>query len=274
MKILAVDNERPSLEILARAILEAVPEAELQCFSHTSEAVREVRENAFRPDAAFLDIEMPGMTGLELAREIQLFSPSVNVIFVTGFSQYALDAMEQHSSGYLMKPVTREKVLHELQNLRHPPQRSFAIKKVKIQCFGSFQVFVEGRAVTFRREKSKELLAYLVDRRGAGCSASELASVLWEDGRFDRSRQKQLAVIRSDLAKSLEEAGAAYLLVKQRGSLAVDPEAFECDYYRALAGDHVAANQFMGEYMAHYGWAEYTTGALTEKFGKNVPGRG
>jgi two-component SAPR family response regulator len=267
MKILAVDNERPALEILERAIMEAVSDAEMKSFSHAGEAVRAVRENGFRPDVAFLDIEMPGMTGLELAKQLKLAWPAVNIVFVTGFSQYAFDAMEQRPSGYVMKPVTREKILLELNNLRNPPERKASPKRVCIQCFGGFRVFAGGQAVTFHRAKSKEMLAYLVDRRGAGCSAAALASILWEDGIYDRSRQKQLAVIRSDLARTLEEVGAEDILVKARDSLAVNPDAFECDYYRALAGDSVAVNQFMGEYMSPYAWAEYTTGALEEKYG-------
>lgn len=267
MRILAVDNERPALEILKRAILEAVPDAELRSFTHASEAVQEIRENGFRPDVAFLDIEMPTMTGLELAKIIKITYAAVNIVFVTGYSQYALDAMAQRPSGYVMKPVTEKKILAELQNLRNPPQRVTQPKPVQIQCFGTFEVFVNERAVPFRRAKGKELLAYLVDRRGAGCSAAELAEILWDDGLFDRSRQKQLAVIRSDLARDLERVGVTNLLVRTRDALAVDVSAFDCDYYMALEGDSVAINHFTGEYMSPYPWAEFTTGYLTTKYG-------
>ena len=267
MKILTTDNEIPALNILDRAIREAVPGAELRSFSRASEAMREIRENGFRPDVAFLDIEMPGMSGLELAKVIKITYPAVNIVFVTGFSQYAIDAMAQRPSGYVMKPATKEKILEELQNLRNPPARVSEPKPVRVQCFGNFEVFVRGEPVQFLRARSKELLAYLIDRRGASCTAAEIAEVLWEDGVYDRSRQKQLAVIRSDLVKSLAQAGAASLLVKGRDSLSVDAQAFDCDYYMALEGDSVAINQFMGEYMMPYAWAEFTAGGLTDRYG-------
>lgn len=267
MRILTVDNEKPALNILNRAIAEAVPDAEVRSFTKASEALREIRENGFRPDVAFLDIEMPGMTGLELAKVIKITYAAVNIVFVTGFSQYAIDAMAQRPSGYVMKPATKEKIEDELSNLRNPPQRTEAPKPIRIQCFGNFEVFINGEPVPFLRAKSKELLAYLVDRRGASCAASEIASVLWDDGMYDRSRQKQLAVIRSDLYKSLLPFDAGNILVRGRDSLAVNPENFDCDYYMALAGDSVAVNQFMGEYMMPYAWAEFTTGGLVSKYG-------
>ena len=267
MNILAVDNERPSLSILRGAILEAVPDAELRSFMLASEAVREVRENGFRPDVAFLDIEMPGMTGLELAKVIKITYPAANIVFVTGFSQYALDAMAQRSSGYVLKPATREKVLDELRNLRNPPQRTEPPKPFRVQCFGSFELFVNGEPVAFPRSKSKELLAYLVDRRGSACTSAEIAAALWPDDAYDRSRQKQLSVIRADLIKSLEQVGAASILFRGHDSLAVSPASFDCDYYMALSGDSVSINCFRGTYMEPYAWAEFTTGDLSRKYG-------
>jgi two-component system LytT family response regulator len=267
MNILSVDNERPALNILNRAILEAVPGVELHSFTRSSEAVAEVRDKGFRPDVAFLDIEMPGMTGLDLASVIKITYPAVNIVFVTGFSQYALDALAQRPSGYVMKPATKEKIFEELKNLRNPPARADAAKPIFVRCFGSFDVFVNGRPVQFIRAKSKELLAYLVDRRGAGCSAAEAASILWEDGVYDRSRQKQFSVIRSDLIKSLVQSDAQSILAKEHDALSVRPDTFDCDYYMALAGDSVAVNKFLGEYMSPYTWAEFTTGALAARYG-------
>ena len=139
-------------------------------------------------------------------------------------------------------------------------------KPVRIQCFGNFEVFVKGEPLRFLRSKCKELLAFLVDRRGGCCGAAEIADALWEDGIYDRSRQKQFSVIRADLIKSLKLAEAEYILAVNRDSLAVKPEEFDCDYYMMLAGDSVAINSFAGEYMSAYPWAEFTTAAITDKY--------
>ena len=123
-------------------------------------------------------------------------------------------------------------------------------------------MFINEKPMPFLRSKSKELLAYLVDRRGAGVDRAEMAAILWENMPYDRSIQKQLNVIRSDLLKSLEDAGILNIVVQSRNSLAINPKAFDCDYYMALSGDVMAFNDFHGEYMAQYSWAEFTTGAL------------
>lgn len=266
MNIIAVDDEISALNILCRAVGDAVPKAVLHSYQHPSEVMPELIRDGFIPDVAFIDIEMPGIGGLELARILKMTYLKINIIFVTGFSQYALEAMELRPSGYIMKPATREKVLIELENLRNPPKRTVPSKRIKIQCFGSFEIFVDEKPVKFNRAKSKEMLAYLVDRHGAGCTSSEIAEVIWEDGLYDRSRQKQLSVIRLDLIKSLDKAGIGNIVFKSRELISVDPSKFDCDYYMALEGDMVMVNSFMGEYMMPYIWGEVTNALLTAKF--------
>ena len=268
MRILTADDEHPALNILNRAILEALPDAEIRSFSRASEAVNEVRENGFHPDVAFLDISMPGLSGLELAAVLKICCPSVNLVFVTGFSQYALDAMALRPSGYVMKPATKEKILVELQNLRNPPPRTVPEKPVQVQCFGDFGVFVRGEPLKVGRSRALELLAFLVDRRGVYCSAKSIAEVLWEDGMYDRTRQQQFSLYRRELLRALKDAGAAEILSVTRDSMAVRPENFGCDYYAALAGDMTAMNAFLGEYMATYPWARYMESELVEKFSR------
>lgn len=263
MKILAVDDERTALNILSRAIRETVPEAELLALDTVSAVLTQLRQGSYKPDVAFLDIDMPGMTGLELARLIKLEAPRANIVFVTSYAQYALDALAMRPSGYVMKPVDSRQILSELKNLRNPPQRRSPAKRIRVQCFGEFEIFADGRAVAFPRAKAKELLAYLVDRRGASCTAERLAEALWEDGQYDRARQKQLSTIRAEMCRALEDAGAESVVRRTHNAISVDPDAFDCDYYMALAGDTVSINSFLGEYMASYSWAEFTTGALT-----------
>lgn len=85
MKIIAVDNEIPALNILTRAISEARPDAQLRTFHRTSDAIHAIRDEGFHPDVAFLDIEMPGMTGLELPRSsrspIPASTSSLSLVF-------------------------------------------------------------------------------------------------------------------------------------------------------------------------------------------------
>ncbi len=267
MIIYAADDEQLLLDDLNESIMAAAPYAELFSFTGASKLLAYLRSGAHKPDVAFLDIEMPGMTGLELAQYIKETAPNVNIIFVTEFSQYALEALALRPSGYVMKPATKEKIAAELDNLRNPPERTVPAKKIRVQCFGDFEIFVDDVPVAFTRAKSKELLAYLIDRRGARCTANKQADILWDDGIYDRSRQKQLSTFRSDMIKSLRSAGADSIITGTKNNMVVDPQMFDCDYYMALSGDTIAINSFTGEYMAGYSWAEFTTAALIKKLG-------
>lgn len=78
---------------------------------------------------------------------------------------------------------------------------------IKIQCFGNFEIFVGGRPLSFKRSKSKELLAYLVDRNGATCTNGEMLAVLWEDKPDTASLHSHLRNLIFDLSHTLEDAG-------------------------------------------------------------------
>lgn len=267
MKFMTVDDEKAPLEVLGRALLAAQPDAEIRSFAFASEALAEVRDRGFRPAAAFLDIEMPGMTGLELARRIREASPTTNIIFVTAYSDYALDAFPLRPSGYLIKPATPEKIRAELENLRYPVAAA-QTQKIRVQCFGNFEVFADGRPLGFTYQKTKELLAYLVDRRGAACNTAELCAVLWEDKPDTAELRKYLRKLLADLSHTLAAAGAEDVFLKSRNSFAVAADRLDCDYYRLLKRDLAAINTYTGEYMTQYSWAEVTLGALLSKTGK------
>lgn len=259
MNLIAVDDERLALDNLIAKLRIARPNANIKGFLEPHRALKET-QGGFRPDIAFLDIEMYGMNGIELAVLFKKAFPKINLIFVTGFSQYAPDAFALHASGYITKPVDVEQIQEELENLRHPLPRSSL--RIKVQTFGSFEVFVDGVPLKFQRSRTKELLAYLVDRRGAGSTIAELAAVLWEDRKYSRSIQNQLQVHISDLIKTLREANAEQILYKKRNFISVDVNSFDCDYYAFLKGDISAINSFAGEYMSNYSWSELTAGLL------------
>lgn len=117
LRFLAVDDERLVLNRLLRILEQVSPNCDARGFTLSEEALREVTQNGFLPDVAFLDVEMPGLTGLELAKEIRKKSPDTKIVFVTGYSEYALEAYSLHARGYIMKPATPEKIQEELAEL-------------------------------------------------------------------------------------------------------------------------------------------------------------
>ena len=169
MKILVVDDGQLAINSLIRILCRVAPDCDYISAMTTEDALSWMRQGPM--DAAFLNLEMPGMNGLALTRMIQKLQPRCNIIVVTEHPEYALEALQIFVSGFLLKPANEADVRNVLEHLRYPPEN--APVGIKIQCFGNFEIFVGGRALAFKRSKSKELLAYLVDRNGATCTNGE-----------------------------------------------------------------------------------------------------
>lgn len=259
MNVIAVDDERLALDTLVDSVEKALPEANVYGFSKPEKALEFVSESG--ADIAFLDIKMRGMTGLELAKRLKDINGNVNIVFVTGYSEYLLDAFRLYASDYLLKPATPQAVKQATEHLRNPIKPS-PTKKIRFQCFGNFEAYADDKPLVFGRMKAKELLAYLVDRMGASVTMGELMAVIWEYGEDNYSRQSNLRNLIAEVRRVLSEAGAENIIVKTRNSIAINREAVDCDYYDFLRHVPYAVNSYRGEYMAQYSWAEITTVAL------------
>lgn len=256
MKIIAVDDERIALQGLVLSIQKVVPDAEIHGFRSAAEAISHMESDPC--DVAFLDIEMKGMSGVELAERLKAINPDVNLIFATGFGSYRDAAFDLHASGYLIKPITEDSVKRELDNLRRPVA---APKKLKIATFGNFEVTYNGTPLIFKYQKSKEMLAYLVDRKGAMCSTGEIMGILFGDD----SHRKYYHQLRLDLLNTLKLKNCSSVIVQSRGMLGLCVDEVECDYYDYLNGKVSLAKVYHGEYMAQYSFAEMTNAELFAK---------
>ena len=258
VRILIVDDEQIVRDGAAHIIGQCMPGAELVVCSTPEEALDKVEKYIFR--IAFLDVEMPGMTGVELAKKIKKISPDTNIIFSTAYQQYAGEAFSLHASGYVNKPLTVEKVNAELDNLRNPIDEDD--KGLRIRTFGNFEVFYDGKPLHFKYAKTKELLAYLVDRNSAVINIGEIRATLWDD---DEDRTSYIKQVRKDLIDTLKSVGADDAIVVMRGGIGITPSKVRCDYFDYLAGEPVGLNAYHGEYMTQYSWAEITHGNLEDR---------
>lgn len=246
MNVILVDDERLNLDNLDYVVERVLPSAKRVGFNKASQALTYIQDNPV--DIAFLDINMRGVDGITIAKNLQERWPKANVIFCTGFSEYALDALDLNCSGYIMKPVTEEKVKKAVENLRHPIEDG---KRVEFRCFGNFEMYCDGKPVAFKYSRTKELLGYLVDRNGANVSLKEVAAVLFEDDQH-RSYMYQ---IRLDLVNTLTELGIIDILIQPRGYLGIDRDKVSCDYFDYL--DHKLEPPIQ-EYMTQFSFSETT----------------
>ena len=268
MNILIVDDEvlaAQSLEATLRKILGNAPSYSLAKNGEQALSLAEITP----PDLAFLDIEMPGMNGMALAKHLKDCFPEADLVFVTAYPQYSLEAWKVHASDYLLKPANEQDVRNALENLRHPTtfDPTEMPGQLRVQCFGTFAVFYDGEPVHFSRSAAKELFAYLVSRRGASATTGELCSILWEDDRDLNLKKSYLRTYFSSLRKTFALLGVEDAVIHSRDSYAVNPQKLICDYYHFLEMDPVAVNSYRGEFMSQYSWAEMMVFPLNEALG-------
>ncbi len=248
MKVLLVDDEQLQLIRLESAVKKVLPpETEILSYSNPVAAIEQNSETKF--DVAFLDIEMPKINGMQLAKKLKAINPSVNIVFVTAYSEYALDAYKIHASGYITKPVNETKIREEMEGLRHPVEIARK-NKIYVKCFGNFEVFCNGVPLKFQRSKSKEVFAYLIDREGAAINVNELNAVLWEE-----DHKSYLRILIADIQATLKEVGAGDVFIKRFNECFIDVSKADCDAYEYKNNNPDAIRLYRGEYMIQYPWA-------------------
>lgn len=260
MNILAIDDEPLQLRELVSILQRVRPQAQIFPYTWPDDALEAAKLYAM--DVAFLDIQTGGMSGLELAMRLKEIKPDIHIVFVTGYSQYAVDAFAVRATGYLLKPVTEEAINRELTFLyQEQPSRN----RIEVRTFGGFDVYVDGQPVRFGRAKSKELLAYLVDRRGLSVTTGDAYAVLFEDTPDTLSGKSYFRTILHEMINALKKVNAEDILLIGRNSYAVIPGKFDCDYYRFLRGDPIAISYFQNDYLPQYSWAEMRNAELVFK---------
>ena len=256
MIAIAVDDEPLMLGALVKAIKASPDITCVADFTSCEDALDFMKSNP--ADIAFLDINMRGMGGLTLAEKIIGLCTDCKIVFCTGYEEYAISAFKLHASGYLMKPVSADDVQVEIDNIKGIRQSQ---KPLTVKCFGNFEVYAKGDKLTFKRSKTKELFAFLVDRNGAGVTVAEIGVALWENDE-DQKNHNYIHQLFRDLRQSLEAVGAEEIFERNNYFYSLNPEKLDCDYYAYLK---TGKPEFHGEYMSQYSWAEETCGLLWEK---------
>ena len=259
MKVIYVDDEAP-----ARINFHLTAEPlggvdELHMFDNAQSFLDWMQDHD--ADVAFLDLELGGgVGGMELARRLQQQKPEISVVFVTAYSNHALEAFGVGAIGYVLKPYTREDIRRELDKAARirPPRTA----RVRIQTIPFLQVEVDGAVLHLSGGKTSELLALLVDKAGAGVSTSEAISYLWPNRPNDRNTATLMRMTAKRLMDALRKAGAAQIIGVGSREKWIIRDQVDCDLYRILDGDPQAMRRYAGEYLREYSWAEETNAHL------------
>lgn len=259
MIAIAVDDEPLMLGALAQAISASPDITAVAEFSDCEQTLEYLKTNP--ADIAFLDINMRGMGGLALAERIMQLDPQCRIVFCTGYEEYALSAFQLHASGYLLKPISTEDVQREIDHIKGIRQQE---KPLQVKCFGNFEVYANGEKLTFKRSKTKELFAFLVDRNGAGVTVAEIGVALWENDK-EQKTQNYIHQLFHDLRQTLGTIGMEDVFERNNYLYSINPNKIQCDYFSYLQW---GKPEFFGEYMHQYSWAEGTCGLLWQRKNK------
>lgn len=261
MRAIIVDDEPLMLKRFIR-LSEGIPNLEVKAsFECGKEAIEYAENNAV--DIAFLDISMPIMSGIEVAKSLREIRNDMIIVFVTAYDDYLREFNEIGGDYYIIKPHNRKTLETAMDKIRFFAQRQQ--KDIYIQTFGRFIVKHHGQPIPLTG-KAKEILALVVTKRGKEISNEEIFSTLWENRVYSNESMTVYYNAIRRLRKSLESAGIENILISTARGQMVNTNLFDCDYYAFLDKDMLDRDRFEGEFLSEYSWGEYILANLLNQY--------
>ncbi|OBZ12097.1 hypothetical protein A8L34_14860 [Bacillus sp. FJAT-27264] len=186
MQAILVDDERLALMKLEHMLKELGTVNVVATYTDPVEAVNEAGK--WKADVIFLDIDMPEMNGLQAAEIMHERTPEADIVFVTAYNNYALEAFEVNALDYVLKPVIRDRLLKTIGRLEERAQRETkqvsSSDTLMVRCFPSLRFERGGvhlNTIRWRTNKAQELFALLLHNRNRFVSKDTLIDMLWPD---------------------------------------------------------------------------------------------
>ncbi|SFH92998.1 Two-component response regulator, SAPR family, consists of REC, wHTH and BTAD domains [Tindallia magadiensis] len=232
LKVIAIDDEPMALKRFARIIKEMNNVELIKTFENPSEALVFLEKNPV--DIAYVDIEMPSISGIELAEKLTSVCPSLDVVMVTAHDQYALEAFRVYAAGYLLKPVERkevEKCTNMIEKRRNTGKSLPEKEKLYVRCFGDFFCYSNGempRYFKWRTAKTRELMAILNHFKGQPVHRDQLLDWLWPEKDIKRAVQNFHATSYY-LRNQLEKNGFKHVFEQKNGQYHLNMKYIDSD---------------------------------------------
>ncbi|MDM5245958.1 response regulator [Lysinibacillus sp. G4S2] len=211
MRIVIVDDEHLPLTRL-KTLLEKSGISEIDIVGEYTDSLEAIAQiHSLQPDVVFLDIVMPSMNGLELGEKIQEISPNVEIVFTTGYDQYAIDAFNLHAIDYLLKPVQKLRLHKSLERLQRMIEKNQPItaKQKMIKLLGGLKVVSpdgNSHLMKWRTSKAKELFAYMLSHRNEIIYRDTILELFWPESDMDKA-SKQLYTAIYTIRQTLKKYG-------------------------------------------------------------------
>jgi len=266
IKTIIVDDEPWSLRQFRDACISSTDIDLLGEFGSARKALLYAQDHL--PDCALLDVRMPDMDGIELGERLREINPGIILIYISGYEEFLMAAIIKLRADYfLLKPFNVMDVAQMLDRIKYLSGR--LRKRVEVQTFGEFDIFVDGKLLEFTNQKAKELFAICIDR-GGEVTMQKSISLLWEGRSYDDKVKCLYRKAVIYLNSVFREYGVADVFSNRRGSCHVNRGEILCDYYEVLDGRDIHDTLFDGRYMTDYSWGEETCGKLCRMASKNL----
>ncbi|WP_067841422.1 response regulator [Amphibacillus sediminis] len=278
MNVLLVDDEPLALDLLEKRLLEA---KEVNIIGKVTNPTK-VKEliSGYQVDVVFLDIDMPEINGLELADTIIAYDPTILIVFVTAYNEFAIKAFEIHALDYLLKPISQERIQVTIKRIikqkqgmasssTYKRQQKLEIKLTNTLAFSNHS----GKMMTpsFRTNKAKELFLYLLHNKNKLIIKQGIIDLLWPN--LEAKKANNQTYITIHYIRKVIEPYSGFLTINRDGegyilitkNVVIDLEDWEMKvkalpelHPNAVKAYQVILEQYKGEYLGdyHYWWAE------------------
>lgn len=203
-------------------------------------------------DVIFVDITSSKEEKINLIREVKEIK-RILIVLITNNLEDLHQAYDLQVAGFLLKPLKENEIKDRINFIKYI--YGYFYRKVEIKTFGNFSVCINGRAVHFRYKKSKEILAYLINKQGTQVDWPTIAAEVLDEDLYDKTTYNRLHRYIESLKDTLKENQIENILVCTKGCLSVNTKEFYCDLYAFFDGNESSKNSYFGEYMYEYGWA-------------------
>lgn len=234
IKVFLIDDEYLAIKEL-EFLMEDYKNVEIiGKFINPIEALKALEEQI--PDVVFLDIDMPCMNGLELALKIQNLKSRIDIVFVTAYSKYCLEAFEIYAIDYILKPIGRERFQKTMERLVENNRLKLLDDKYKkspyIKCFGKLEVAKEEeekKILKLGNGKTKELFAYLINRHGKPVTKQDILKNVFNDIESPKALNN-LYVIMYNIRKLLKEFAIDRSIISINDNYTIEISNGVCDF--------------------------------------------
>lgn len=231
--LVVVEDEKPILDLMKILISRNENLNVIGEFTSSKEALLNIPK--LNPDVVFLDVEMPGMNGIELAREITKYNENLEVIFVTAYEKYAVEAFKVNAINYILKPITEEEINFTVARLLKKYPKAVHDRKEKrygLYCLGNLKLYEGSKNLEIKwpTAKTEELFSFLIYHKGENANKWNICETLWGSKDPD-SAEHNLHNTIYRLKSTLKKFGINNVIQYETKGYRINLNDFYCDAF-------------------------------------------